>query len=269
MSSAVSLGVVGLGNMGTAIVSGIVEAGWSRSKLVVYDIDSEKLEKFADTHDLLTAASIADLCKAVDVLLLAVKPADLTDVCGEITVDSITGIISIAAGVSTDKINSMVDQQTIVLRAMPNTPARVGKGLTFLAAEPDSGSDSLTGLAVKIFDAVGEVEIIAESQLDAVTALAGSGPAYIFYFLESLKQAGVYLGLKPQIANKTALETMAGAVELARAGDESFAQLREQVSSPGGTTVEALKYLDLVGFKGSIVEAVNRAHQKSRLLEKE
>ncbi len=268
MEKSAVVGVVGLGNMGGALIEGMLAAGREKSALVGYDKDAERQEKFSKKYKLPQADSITHLCEHADLLVLAVKPGDLTAVLGEIE-GSVMGIVSIAAGVTIDRIKKAVTSSVEVLRAMPNTPVKIQQGITFIAPDPVGVSDASLELAISVFESAGLVELVEEDKLNAVTALSGSGPAYLFYFLEALEQAGLYLGLDADVAGRAALQTVLGAAGLAAQTEEDFAALRKKVSSPGGTTVEALKYLDLTGFKGTIVEAVNRAAQKARIIEKE
>lgn len=267
MSSFEKLGVIGAGNMGQALVQGVVPSAWSPQDLWVFDVRSEAVQQLQGRidGDINVADSVRDLAANTDVLLLSVKPKDVAPALSDVR-NTAVHLISIAAGVSLSTLHQHVGSGSQVIRVMPNTPAQVGMGMSFLAPD-ESVEEPFLETARTILGAVGQTEVVDEDDMDAVTALSGSGPAYVFYLIESLREAGIYLGLSPEIALKAAIQTVRGSAELAGRVDQDPSSLRLDVSSPGGTTVEAIKYFDEVGLKGSVVEAVRRACEKSRSMD--
>jgi pyrroline-5-carboxylate reductase len=264
MSNFDRIGILGVGNMGTALLDGLTQDGGSPFELVVYDQAEALLQQRVESYGIESAESVEDLFASTDCVVLCVKPSDVESI-----LESLNGghynLISIAAGVPLSTYTEGLAPETPVVRVMPNTPAQVGEGMSFLAPSSAVG-DEFLDVARSIFETVGRVRVVKESDLDAVTALSGSGPAYVFYFLEALKEAGVFNGLDADDSYEAALQTLIGSAELARQDDRSPAELREAVSSPGGTTVEALQVLDEHGVKGKIKEAVIAAYDKSKEL---
>ncbi len=277
MSDKEKMGIIGAGNMGEAIAAGLQEDAEQLIDLIVFDIDNVKLEEVAVNYNLETADSLEALVVNSDYLLFAVKPDIVEQVAKQVTeyiegwpeAEKINGVISIAAGVRTKYLRRFLPEEVGIVRVMPNTPLRVGEGISFLAMESEDRRPELLNLAKEIFSAVGRVEVVAEDKMNAVTALSGSGPAYVFYFLEALKEAGVYLGLEAETAEVAALQTLMGAGKLAEESEEDFYALRAAVSSPGGTTVEALKHLEENGLKGKLQEAVKKAASRAGELEQQ
>lgn len=263
MSQYEKIGIIGCGTMGSALLEGLQHS--SKPFVVgVYDADPERMADVNDTYSVTTVDSVSELNEWADLLLLCVKPSVVADALEDLN-DRTVNLISIAAGVAIEKLKTHLGNDSSVVRVMPNTPAQVGEGMSFIAPGPDT-TDELLDHARMIFRTVGEVAVVDESKMDAVTALSGSGPAYVFYFLEALQEAGVYLGLDDDDALKAARKTVQGAAELQRRSGKSPAELKADVSSPGGTTVEALKYLDKSAVKGDIKEAIHEAYEKSKRL---
>lgn len=265
MTSFERLGVIGTGTMGTALLQGILERSDREPESVrVYDADPEVLADRTERFGVARADSVRDLQASSDALLLCVKPGHVSGVLEELASEPVH-LISIAAGVTIDRLQAGSPSGSSVVRVMPNTPARVGMGMSFLAPGESVG-EAFLELAVGLFETVGSTAVVDESLMDAVTALSGSGPAYVFYLLEALQEAGVYLGMDDETARDAAVQTLRGAAELADRNEADPGQLRRQVSSPGGTTVEALKHLDESGVKGAFLEALKRARDRSREL---
>ncbi len=277
MSSKEKLGIVGVGNMGEALAAGLCERGEEQIELIVFDIDKTTLENVAQKYDLEAADSLEALVVKSDYLLFAVKPEAVQQVAKRVTeyiegwpeAEKINGVISIAAGLRTDYLRRFLPEEVGIVRVMPNTPLKIGEGMSFLASEPGDRRPDLLSLTENIFSSLGRVEVVDEGKMNAVTALSGSGPAYVFYFLEALKEAGVYLGLESKIAESVALQTLVGAGRLAEDSSEDFYALRAAVSSPGGTTVEALKHLEENGLKGKLQEAIKKAASRAAELEQQ
>ncbi len=263
MSEFNTIGFAGVGNMGRALLEGILEAGlYAPEKIYIFDTDADKIKRLGN-KEVNAAGSTAELAEKTDILVLCVKPDKVKKVIEE--AGSNISVISIAAGITLSALEKMLDSSSRVIRVMPNTPAQIGEGMSFLSPGEGVGEDFLEKSRA-VFQSVGEAVVVDESKMDAATALSGSGPAYVFYFLEALEEAGVYLGLDSETAHQAAAQTLLGAAKLAAESKLSPATLRRQVSSPGGTTVEAIKYLDDAGVKGKIIEAIHCARDKSRRL---
>jgi len=257
---------IGAGNMAEALVSGIIDKKVSSpDKLTVSDISPERLEYFSDKFGVGTSADNAAAVAEADVAVLAVKPqifpAVWPELSGGLKPDAL--VISIMAGVPSAKI---ADGQPIrVVRVMPNTPSLVGEGAAGIAPG-EFATDEDVKVAEMLMKAVGATVVVRESELDAVTALSGSGPAYVFYLLESMLEAAEQLGMEKETARKLALATVSGAAKLMQHTGEDADALRRKVTSKGGTTEAAIRTLEENGVKDSIVAALLAAEQRSKEL---
>jgi pyrroline-5-carboxylate reductase len=263
------LALLGGGRMGEALVHGLLDAGHDAESLVIAEVDAERRraleERFAGVRVVPSAAwAVAE----TEVVLVAVKPADVTAVLEQASTSlgAETLVISIAAGVRIGLVEAAVPGRPVV-RAMPNTPALVGKAATAIAGGRHATDEHLA-TAERILSAVGIVVRVPEEHLDAVTGLSGSGPAYVFLVAEALIEAGVLTGLPRPVADALTRETLLGAATLLAAGD-SPEQLRAAVSSPGGTTAAALLVLELQGVRAGMIDAVRAAARRSRELGEE
>jgi pyrroline-5-carboxylate reductase len=261
-----SVGVIGIGNMASSIVDGMLDAGWDPADIILYDIDERAIEKARRDVDesLRVAEDTTGLAREADVLLLCVHPYQIEDALDPIPTEDVR-LASIAAGVELRTLRRHTGENVELIRVMPNLPAQIEYGLSYLA--PGSQvSDSFLETVGAIFRAVGKVLVVDEELMDAGTAVSGSGPAYVFYFMEAMISAATYVGFDDEQANDIVTQTFLGSVELARESEKTPGTLRREVSSPGGTTIEALKYMDESGTSGIIQEAVNRSWQKSKRL---
>ena len=233
---------LGGGNMASALIGGLVAKGVSAANLSAVEVNSEARERLAMRFGIRVADSPQTLLAGCDTVVLAVKPQDMRAALAPLA-PLVTAklVISIAAGVRLEAISRWLGGHGNLVRAMPNTPALIGAGITGLYAAP--GVDRTGRLhAEEILRASGEVVWVPEERLlDPVTALSGSGPAYVFWFIEQLAASGTKLGLAPETAQRLALETVLGAARLAAQSDETPGMLRERVTSQGGTTEAALK----------------------------
>lgn len=260
------LAIVGAGMMGEALARGLLEAGWSARDLVLADVRGERLEEVGAALGTETTTEAREAATRARGTLLAVKPQDATsaldDLRGAVGGD---GLVSIVAGLRTEKIEERLGGGASVVRAMPNTPARVGKGVTALAAG-SRASDATRSLAEGVFSCVGPVFWLDEEKLDAVTALSGSGPAYVFLLAEAMVDAGVALGLERDVASTLTHETIEGAGRMLTGTGLKPEELRRQVTSPGGTTEAAIGVLEESGVRRAVAEAIAAAHRRSREL---
>lgn len=257
---------IGSGNMASALIHGLIASHTSRpEQIIASDVRSETLGALSSKHGVATTQNNAQACSA-DVVVLSVKPQVLPALLTEITphVKQSTLVISIAAGVPLALIESQLVGRRAV-RAMPNTPALVRAGATAIAPGQHASTDDLA-LARSLFESVGVVVETPESLLDAVTALSGSGPAYVFYLAEALIDAGEAVGLPKQVASELALQTVYGAAKLLHEGGEAPAELRRKVTSPGGTTQAGVSKLDELDVKSAFRACVIAARDRGQEL---
>ncbi|MBL7016044.1 MAG: pyrroline-5-carboxylate reductase [Kiritimatiellales bacterium] len=258
---------VGAGNMAEAIVSGMVAADFcAPEKIVLTDIRPERLADLEADHGVSTSTDNS-VVKNAEIVVLAVKPQVMNEVLKGIApvLRKETLVISIAAGISAAKIEAALGEGTRVVRVMPNTPALIGQGASALAAGTLADEADME-VAEAILNCVGLTVRVEERQIDAVTALSGSGPAYVFYLLEGMLAAADEMGLEKETARALALQTVEGAARLMKDSGEKAADLRAKVTSKGGTTEAAIRSLDAAGVKESIVNALKAAEARSKEL---
>lgn len=265
-----TLGIVGGGRMGEALLAGLLDAGvCSADQVTVADVDGDRVAELVDRYGVSGESGSGANARAMaaDVVLLAVKPQVLPDVLGA-TGDAVRDdalVVSIAAGVPTARLEELLPGRPAIVRVMPNTPALVRQAASVVAAGPRATRDHLR-LVHDLFAPLGTVRTLPESSIDAVTALSGSGPAYVFLLAEALAEAGVLNGLSRDDAVALANQTVAGAGALLQAGRGSATELREQVTSPGGTTAAALQVLERAGIRAAVLDAVTAAVDRAREL---
>jgi pyrroline-5-carboxylate reductase len=265
------IGFIGGGQMAEALIRGIIASGlYQKREILVADPNDLRREHLEQTYSVKTYNSNVPIFENCRIIILAVKPQTmkaLLEDCRE-RVQAQHIIISIAAGLPIAFYTKMIGKsETKIIRVMPNTPALVLEGASALSRN-DNVSDEELRTAEEIFLAVGEVVILDEVHLDAVTGLSGSGPAYVFSFVEALIDAGVKSGLTRVISEKLALQTISGSIKLLRESGEHPAALRGKVTSPGGTAITALHVLEKVGFHGIIMDIVESAVIRSKQLGK-
>ncbi len=259
------IGFIGAGNMANSLIRGMIANGAEKTSVWATDLDSEKLYTLNSECGIRTG-STAEIAQRADIIVLAVKPQVMKIVCAELK--TLLGgrsplIISIAAGITVSHLSQWIGANTAVIRCMPNTPALVGKGASGLYAN-EHVSETQKDLAEKVISSVGLcVWVEQESAIDAVTALSGSGPAYFFLFMESMQKTAQEMGLSEDIARILTKQTALGAAELAMASDESTERLRLNVTSPGGTTEQAIKQFQLGGLPKLVDTALKSAQTRS------
>lgn len=260
---------LGGGKMAEALISGFIKGGLiSPASITASDIDAKRRAHLKKKYGVRIVPDAVSAVERADVVILAVKPQQLEGLLSE--VGSFVGakalVVSIAAGITTGWIEKFLKTGTPVIRTMPNTPAMLGRGATGIA-KGSSAKDSHVALAKRLFATVGKTGVFPEDLIDSVTAVSGSGPAYVFYVSEILKEAAVELGLDDRAADDFARQTILGAGEmLFRFRDVPASELRRNVTSPGGTTEAALKSLEEQGFKEILKSAVKRARDRAREL---
>lgn len=261
------LGIIGCGKMGTALLRGILARGiCAESDITASDSVDAATSALQDVHPGISIATNAETAGRSEVLLLCVKPHQILDTLSEIASSGANPlVVSIAAGVTLQKLQPAMGAGARIARVMPNTPALVGKGASaFSLGEHCTAEDGETVAA--LLSAVGHVEQVPENLLNAVTGVSGSGPAYIYTVIEALADGGVVMGLSKQQALKLAAQTVAGAAEMVIQTGEHPAQLRDAVTSPGGTTIAALAKLEEKGLRSAMIEAVRTAAQRAEEL---
>jgi pyrroline-5-carboxylate reductase len=256
---------LGTGKMASAIAGGMVKAGTDPNEIGGYDVNDSALQLFSKNTGATSFTDIKNAISASEVIVLAVKPQHFTSaVSGKADLFAGKLVISIMAGV---KISSILDiiSTDRVIRVMPNTPALVGEGASAFAAS-HATTDVDVELAEQILSAIGKVYKVSEEQLDAVTGLSGSGPAYVFNFIQSLADGGVRMGLTRDVALNLAAQTVLGAAKMVVETGEHPAVLADQVTSPGGTTAAGLAALEDGAFRSVVSSAVKSATERSKEL---
>ncbi|HLS04118.1 MAG TPA: pyrroline-5-carboxylate reductase [Actinomycetales bacterium] len=258
------IAVLGGGIMGETILAGILAAGWSGERVILSEQRAEVAQRISQRHGVILADSNPQAVAGADVIVLAVKPQDAGALLGEIssTLEPHALVISVAAGLSTDWFAHRLPTNQPVVRVMPNTPAVVGQGMSAISAGAHATAKHLT-LTEELLAQTGRVMRVPEKQQDAVVGLSGSGPAYAFYIADALSEAGVLLGLTREEAQELAIQTLLGAATLLQETGDHPAVARERVSSPGGTTIAALRELDERGVRAALIAAVQASHDRS------
>ena len=274
------VGFIGAGNMGEAMINGLIKSALCEpGQIWASDVRVARLRQLKDTYQIHATEDNIAVFEQADVVVLAVKPQHMDGVLNHLsrtfprTIKGVKLIISIAAGFPIARIErhlyENLDESSKgllpIVRVMPNTPALVLAGMAGMSGNPYAGASDLNQ-ARDLLAAVGRVIEFEEKDLDAVTALSGSGPAYVFYVIEALVEAGAGLGLRPSHALELALETIKGSVRLLEETGEAPASLRKKVTSKGGTTEAALNVLDRHGVKGHLMDAIRAAAKRSKEL---
>ncbi|RHA38011.1 pyrroline-5-carboxylate reductase [Cellulomonas rhizosphaerae] len=259
--------VLGGGVMGETLLAALLASGWSSHQVEVTEQSVARSDDLAGRYAVRTGARNATAAARADVVLIAVKPQVVGSVLDEIApvLRGGTVVVSVAAGLPLSFYERRLPTGTPVVRVMPNTPAVVGKGASAIAPGSAASEGHLV-LVEKILSTTGLVFRVAEKDLDAVTAISGSGPAYAFYLIDAMAEAGVLLGLPRDLATRLAVATVEGSAALAAQSGDHPVVLRERVSSPGGTTVAAVRELDAHGVRAGIVAAAQAAADRSREL---
>jgi pyrroline-5-carboxylate reductase len=265
MDTPLRIALVGTGVMGSAVLAGLVgDARVTARQVVVVDAAPGRAQQVAARHGVAHAESVAQAAREADVVLLAVKPKDVAGVLGELAAVAGAGtlVVSVAAGLPCSYYESRLAGGVPVVRVMPNTPATIGRGVSAISAGT-SATDEHLAVVEALLRPTGLVVRVPEKDQDAVTAISGSGPAYVFYVIDALAEAGVVLGLSRELATTLAVETVLGSAALVSRTGEHPAVLRERVSSPGGTTVAALHRLDAAAVRAAFVDAALAARARA------
>lgn len=266
MDKCCKIGFVGSGNMASAIANGLLEKQlYSPEEIIASNRSKDRLKAFKERFGVLIAENNQELVQKAQTIIIAVKPQQFLSVAKELKpfLDKNQLVISIMAGVSIATISQALGEHSIV-RAMPNTPAQIGFGMTAICY--DGLNEEQISLTKGIFNAIGEHIIIDESQIDAASALSGCGPAYMYQIIEAIADGGVMVGLPRALAYQLAAQTMVGAGEMVLKTKEHPAILKDNVTSPAGSTIRAINIMEQNGVRGALMAAVEAAYLKNKQL---
>lgn len=274
------IGFIGSGNMAEAIMAGIIKTGLCKAECIIAsDKSKDRIDYLGKSLGIKAASSNKEVFKTSEVIILSVKPQNMKEILEDIRPEANTSekkiIISIAAGIQISFIESVLysniekknEKQFPVSRVMPNTPGLAGAGMTGICFNRNI-SDMDAETVKNIFGSMGKTLICSESDMDGITAMSGSGPAYVFYFMESMISAGKKLGFSDDESLLLTMETIKGAVKLMETQNEAPESLRKKVTSPGGTTEAAIKHMESAGVKTEIVNGIIAASSRSKELSK-
>lgn len=255
--------LVGVGMMGESVLSGLLKAGWNPDSLYVTDKRPDRRDELEQRYGV-SFRETSDAVRHSDVVVVIVKPNDVTALLDEITPELRRGalVVSLAAGLTTDHLEEHLPGGTPVVRVMPNTPALVGQGMSGIAAGRHAKPEHVERVR-EMMSAIGRAVVVPEHQLDALTAVSGSGPAYVFYVAEAMIEAGVQLGLTRAMSTELVAQTLLGSATMLSEPDVHPSILRENVTSPGGTTAQALKTLDDYRVRAAFAAAMEACRDKS------
>ncbi len=254
--------------MGQALVAGLLAAGWSKPEaIIVTGRRAERLDELKDEYGVATTRDNADAVTGADVIVAAVKPQDMEELLSDISayVGSKQTLISVVAAIPTAFVEERLAEAVPVVRAMPNTASTVHEGMAGIAPGRHATAQHVA-VAAEVLGHVGRVVTVPESYLDAVTAISGSGPAYFALLAEAMIEAGILLGLSREISTELVVQTMLGSATLLRDQKMHPVELREMVTSPGGTTIRAIRVLEQSGVRAAFLNAIQAAMERSREL---
>ncbi len=269
MLSGKVVGIIGAGNMGEVLIRGLIQSGnVKKTEIIAGDANQERLDFISKTYGIRIASTNVELVEDASIVIIAVKPQNIDDLLDELSTSSHEEhlFISIAAGVTTEKLASKMHHQSGIIRVMPNAPASVLAGIAALCPGRNVSPADLQR-AVSIFECVGRTVVIKnEALMDVVTGLSGSGPAFVFLVIESLSDAGVQLGISRKESSLLAAQTVYGAAKMLLETGRHPSELKDIVATPGGTTFAGLKMLERGNFRSTIMDAVEAATARSREL---
>ncbi len=262
------LAVLGAGKMGGALIAGLLASGWRKPDDVVATARrEERAAELADTFGIHTTLDNAAAVEGAQVVVVAVKPQDIEALLADVSpgVSEEQTLLSVVAAIPTSFIEARLTSPVPVIRAMPNTPSVVHEGMAGIAAGRHAREEHLK-LCSEVLDHVGRVVVVPEAYLDAVTAISGSGPAYFALLAEAMIEAGILLGLSREISTDLVIQTMLGSAKLLRDEKMHPVELREMVTSPGGTTIRAIRVLEQSGVRAAFLNAIQAAMERSQEL---
>lgn len=259
------IGVIGCGNMGTALINGMIESNQVNAEsIMVIDANKKKADTLSKKYGIVARARLNDVLKYCDFIILAVKPNNIIEVLDKLNKDELKNkiLISIVAGKTISAIENVLGCDCKIARVMPNTPALIREGMSAISYNKEINEKEKVTVR-RIFEFVGKVIEIDEKHLNAVTAISGSGPAYIFMFIEAIADAGVRMGLNRQTAYELAVQTVIGSAKMILETGKHPAELKDMVCSPAGTTIEAVYNLEKRSFRGTIMKAIDECFEKA------
>lgn len=262
------LGFIGCGNMGGAILKGILRSGLAQpGQMLVYDANPAAQQALVETYGVCAAQDNADLVKGTDIIFLAVKPIVCSEVLEDIRRHLLPGkiLVSIVAGWAVEQLEQYLPSDSKVLRVMPNTPALVGEGMICVSKLNNLQPEELD-MVTSLLACLGRVELVEEEWMDGVIGVSGSGPAFVYLMIEAMADAGVLQGLPRQLAYTLAAQTARGAATMVLDTGVHPGELKDRVCSPGGTTIEGVFELEKRGFRHAVMSAVDRTAEKSRAM---
>ncbi len=262
------IAILGAGKIGESLIAGLLSASWCQpGEIVATARSDDRLSALAERYGCRTTRSNREAVEQAEVVVIAVKPQDIEDLLAELggAIEPSQTVITIAAAIPTALIERHVGDQAAVVRAMPNTPAAVHEGMAGLAPGRHAGEEDV-GRAEAVLAHLGRSVRVQESYMDAVTAVSGSGPAYFALLAESMIEAGILLGLSREIATELVVQTMLGTAKLLRDEKMHPVELREMVTSPGGTTIAAIRELEQAGVRAAFLNAIQAAMRRSKEL---
>jgi pyrroline-5-carboxylate reductase len=259
------IAILGTGKIGESLLAGLRSSDWA--DIVASSRRQERADELHERHGVETTTSNGEAIRGADVVVLAVKPQDIETLLGEIghLLTAEQTVLSIAAAIPTAAIERHVAGDVPVVRAMPNAPATVHEGIAGMCPGRHASQEHLER-AGTVLRAVGDVVVVPEEHMDAVTAVSGSGPAYYALLAEAMIEAGILLGLSREVSTKLVVQTMLGSAKLLRDENVHPVELREAVTSPGGTTIRAIRELEQAGVRAAFLNAINAAMERSKEL---
>jgi pyrroline-5-carboxylate reductase len=263
-----TIAFIGAGSMAEALIAGMTKTLYKPEQIIVTNrSNKERLEYIQNTYHVRAETDKEKAVKEADIIILAMKPKDVVE--GITSIAPAIGkhqlIISVLAGVATETIISLIEKNVAVVRAMPNTSAAIGQSATALALGRYA-NDKHLAIAKDLFRTVGAVTVVSEEDLHAVTALSGSGPAYIYYMVEAMEKAAQEIGLEQSIAKDLILQTIIGAAEMLKSSEKHPSTLRKEVTSPGGTTEAGIKVLEDYHYQEAMISCIKQATKRSQEL---
>lgn len=260
------IGFIGSGNMGKAIIGGLMSAKVIEpGQITVFDIQLTKVQELQIQYGINAVDSAKEAVDGSDIVFIAVKPDSihgvLSEILGHLRDDTV--IVSIAAGIPIDAIETVIGKERKIVRIMPNTPALVGEGMSSVTPNHRVTQDELNDI-LTIFNSFGRSEVVSEHLIHAVTGISGSSPAYVFMFIEAMADAAVLAGLPRAQAYQFAAQAVLGSAKMVLETGKHPAELKDMVCSPGGTTIEAVKTLEERGFRSAVIDAIGSCVEKSK-----
>ncbi|WBW99751.1 pyrroline-5-carboxylate reductase [Oceanirhabdus sp. W0125-5] len=263
-----TIGFIGCGNMGSAMVGGMIKSGnIDKKNIFIFDHSSKKSSYLKEIYGINIVKSNKEIASECEIIILSVKPNIYKEVIEEIRdiVDEKKIVVTIAAGQTIADVEKMFNKPVRIIRTMPNTPALVGEGMSALCKNELATKEDLEDIKV-LFESFGEAEIIKEDLIDAFIAVSGSSPAYVFMFIEALADGAVLEGMPRDKAYKMACQAVLGSAKMVMESGEHPGKLKDNVCSPGGTTIEAVAELESKGFKSAVISAMRKCAHKSRYM---